>query len=202
MIIHSCSELGRREKQEDAWGLGDAILVIADGMGGYEGGAAAAQAAARAILDELGDAAPDPDAILDAITWAARQVAEATSGGGTTIVVVGLTGDDRAVIAWVGDSSVLWVGEGESERLTTPHADEHGRLTRWLPDEPRADFIVIDLDEGDHLVLCTDGITDVLDDEEIARLTAQDDPARWIVDEALDAGSSDNCTVLVYRHGA
>ena len=45
MIIHSCSELGRREKQEDAWDIGDAILVIADGMGGYEGGAAAAQAA-------------------------------------------------------------------------------------------------------------------------------------------------------------
>ncbi len=78
--------------------------------------------------------------------------------------------------------------------------DASGRLTRWLPDELRPEWAKVELDAGDCLVLCTDGVTDVLEEGELAVLLDMEDAAQWMVEEALEAGSSDNCTVVVYRH--
>jgi serine/threonine protein phosphatase PrpC len=79
--------------------------------------------------------------------------------------------------------------------LTEDHHDGSG-LTRWLPDAADPEQVTLILQPGEQLVLCTDGITDVLSDTEIADIVAG-----ALVAEALDAGANDNCTAVVYTHG-
>ncbi len=198
--IMGYSNQGLRESQEDAFGFHDAVLVLADGMGGHADGEVASRIAVDTMLEELCDGSPKTDDdVLESFVWTARQISEATDRGGTTLVVACITGD-VAFIAWVGDSSAFFFNASEGFQITSPHVDASGRLTRWLPDELRPEWAKVELDAGDCLVLCTDGVTDVLEEGELAVLLDMEDAAQWMVEEALEAGSSDNCTVVVYRH--
>ena len=172
-------------------------------MGGHVGGAAASAAAVEAVVEELGDLRAEPDAatLEAAVDWAAQRVREA-SGGGTTLVIALLAEDGASArVTWVGDSRAYLVpaGAAEAEQLTVDHSDGHA-LTAWLPDRAEPDTITVALPAGARLVLCTDGVSDVLDEEALAQLVLaeDDDPAEALVAEALDAGASDNCTAVVW----
>lgn len=198
--IDAASDPGWREAQEDAHHADPrGLLVVADGIGGDVGGGEAARAAVEAIVTELSDA-PAPDAIADAFEWAARQIRE-RSAGGTTLIVVQVSGD-QATIAWVGDSRVYLVRGSEDAALLTEDHLVQGGLERWLPDAPCPDQLEVALSAGDVLVVCTDGVSDVLDEAEIARTVREAiAPAGALVEAALDAGTSDNCTALTWAHG-
>ncbi len=143
-----------------------------------------------------------------------------TRGMGTTAVAIVVDGD-RVHLAHVGDSRAYRLREGRIDRMTRDHTvvqDEidAGRLTpamaRMLPQrgvltrsvgvhgrvEP--DIATFDLEPDDLWVLCSDGVTDVLEDDEIIDIVDEITPeqtADALVREALRAGSEDNCTVVV-----
>lgn len=198
MFAHS--ELGPRDEQQDAFAFATHAAVIADGMGGHPGGAEAAQTAVRAVMEEL-SGEPEEHDLESAVRWACMEVPGA-SPGGTTVVVLSLreTADGAvARLAWVGDSRAYVVRDGEAELLTDDHVAPDGGLDRWVPDEGIPDLTELELSHGDALVLCTDGVWNVLDEEMIAELVADPggDPAETLVSYAIDEGAGDNCTALV-----
>lgn len=143
-------------------------------------------------------------------------------GMGTTLVAAALEGD-RLTIAHVGDSRAYRWRDDRLQRLTVDHSIgqqmlDTGRMTaaqvRRLPargiltralgvagDAPRADLAVHDWRAGDLLLLCTDGLTDVLDDPRIDRVIASargaEAAAAALIAAALEAGCTDNVTVLL-----
>ena len=147
-------------------------------------------------------------------------------GMGTTIAVVVLAGQ-TAALAHVGDSRIYLHRAGELVRLTRDHslgqamvdaglAGEvagrgpalRGVLTRALGVGPVADpdVAVLSVRDGDRLLLCSDGLTDLVSDETIGGLLGwgecADATARRLIDAALDAGGLDNVTALVVDVGA
>jgi serine/threonine protein phosphatase PrpC len=222
----------RRENQDD-WALealpavGGALLVLADGMGGHADGGIAARLAVTSIVDEL-RAAADPVEHLGAAIRAANQSVldyRQAHGGemcGTTLVV-GVVRADRAVVANIGDSRGYLLHQGRLVQLTEDHsvvaeqmragrlpdgplARHPGRnvLTRALTGEPvAADIVDARLSPGDMLVMCSDGVWDVLSDERLAAsLTEPGDlggAAQGACDAAVAAGTTDNVTVVACR---
>ncbi|MCG7213803.1 Stp1/IreP family PP2C-type Ser/Thr phosphatase [Paenibacillus mucilaginosus] len=148
-------------------------------------------------------------------------------GMGTTVVAA-LASPDRAVIAHIGDSRAYRIGGGRIEQLTEDHslvnelvksgqisreeASHHPRrnvLTRALGTEPTIEVDVqeVSWQKGDLLLLCSDGLCGLVDDERILEAASGpeelEEKARRLIKEALDAGGDDNVTVvLVANDGA
>ena len=143
---------------------------------------------------------------------------------GTTIVVCWVHGH-KAHVAWCGDSRCyLFKQEDGLQRLTTDHSYvqeliDHGEITeeeafthpqnnlitRGLGDfqsYPTADIVTFDVEEGDAIMLCSDGLCGYCTDEEIERSMRAndgdvDDCCKALMKMAMDAGGQDNITVLV-----
>lgn len=192
--VFVASDPGLRDSREDAYVTHERCVVVCDGMGGHGGGARAADIAAHAIAEELRES----DDIESAIGFACREI-EARGAGGTTAVVVLFTSSRQVRIAWVGDSRAYHVQQGEAFRITDDHVGPDGGLSRWLPDEPGSESLDVVVEPGDCLVVCTDGVSNELDEDAIALIVDADDPAELLVEAALDAGASDNCTAVVCR---
>lgn len=209
-----------RERNEDAF-LFDperGLFVVADGLGGHPAGDVASRVAVAA-LDRLLDAAALqasddlPAALASALTGAHEAVIGAARGHperrqmGTTAVVAFVPPDGAtAAVAHAGDSRAYLVRDGALERLTVDHVAPsfYGRsLTQALGTEgPLApDAASVALHHGDRLLLCSDGLTDMIDDERIADIAAAGAPAeatcQRLVEAALDRGGIDNVTVIV-----
>lgn len=222
----------RRENQ-DAFALAQlgagngALLVLADGMGGHADGGVAATLAVTAVTDQLGDVADLESPVVGAIGAANQAIADfrRSRGGemcGTTLVVA-LVGGGRAVVANIGDSRGYRLHEGQLAQLTEDHsvmaeqiragrlprgsvAGQPGRnmLTRALMgEEVAADVIHAPMLPGDVLMLCSDGVWDVLSDDRLASLLAGKGDLAAAVTEvcatAIAAGSTDNVTVVACR---
>jgi len=210
-------------------GDGARIWVVADGMGGHAGGETASRLAVEAALASFaaGSGALE-ERLRQAIGAANRAVIEAASrdreltGMGTTAVALAASGDDAQLyVANVGDSRAYRVRRGRIEQLTRDHSvvaemvrrgmiteDEatlHPRrheVLRSLGFEPELDVDVdaVEFAAGDTFLLCSDGLTGVVDDAEIAALCAKRRPseaARALVDAANARGGPDNITVQV-----
>jgi serine/threonine protein phosphatase PrpC len=150
------------------------------------------------------------------------QIKPAYTGMGTTVVVLLIEGD-QAHVAHVGDSRIYMYRDGQLARLTRDHTVvqqeiDAGRLTPEMarqvahrnyltqsvgyhgPVEP--DTSTRHLQPGDLFVLCSDGVTDPLDDRRIAEICSTAYPtdlAETLVREALEAGGEDNITVVTVR---
>ncbi|MFK7989437.1 MAG: hypothetical protein AB8I08_25700 [Sandaracinaceae bacterium] len=84
--------------------------------------------------------------------------------------------------------------------MTEDHVGPDGGLSRWLPDEASPEVVLLSIAPGDHLVLCTDGVWGPLDAETaLATVVEADSPAEWVVELALEEGTSDNCAAVVCR---
>jgi protein phosphatase len=215
----------------------NAVLVVADGMGGYRGGEVASAMVVDAFADSLrGDsmrAGPGEETwelVLERIIQAASAaiLAKAASttglqGMGTTVVAAVLAGR-RLHIAHVGDSRAYLVGQANVCQLTQDHswvadavregvlttdeARQHPRrnlLTRVVGRQPAVvvDFDVADVHSGDYLVLCTDGLSNLVSETELADVVRRSiEPtlaATALVDLAKQRGAPDNVTVVVAR---
>jgi len=186
-----------REDQEDVFGVTRFVAAVADGMGGHVGGREAAMAAVDAILTEAGTDRLDRAGLEAAFDFAASCVREGGGGGATLVVAAEQTGG-VTLVAWVGDSRAYRIERDSAQQITDDHVGPDGGLERWLPDVPDLDLVRVETPPGSHLVLCSDGISDVLDSATIALLAiVDDDPAQLLVEEALAAGASDNCTAVV-----
>jgi serine/threonine protein phosphatase PrpC len=194
------STVGRRDHNEDAFlvrpDLG--LIVLADGMGGYAGGALASQLTVEAVARSFEEDAKDPSGLLTAQAHAAvvlahRSVRAVRTGAlaqmGSTVVVLAFRGG-RAAVAHAGDSRLYLLRGGVLRAVTADHSFlrelahrsgderemEHMRA-QWGHVVTRAvghgetlapDVTELALLSGDVLLLCSDGLHGVLEDAEIA----------------------------------
>ena len=226
-VYASRSDVGNvRAHNEDSFIAQSPLFVVADGMGGHEAGEVASEIAIRTMADNV-PPAPDAEALAYAVVMANEAVLRGAQDGtgrpgmGTTMTAA-LVYDDQLVIAQVGDSRAYLLHEGALQRITRDHslvADlvEQGRLTeeearvhpqrsvitRALGSDPhmQPDTYRMRVEPGDRLLLCSDGLSSMIDDTAIeAILGFNPDPTAAcdaLVDEALAAGGLDNITVIV-----
>lgn len=210
------------------------LYLVADGMGGHKAGQVAShlavQATIRAIEALQGASVSLAERLRHAVACANREIFSAAqakpefAGMGTTFVGM-LFGGDRVALAHVGDSRAYLLRHDRLRGLTHDHSivaellrrheisevDARGHphrhvLTRALGIRPRTepDLAEMTPQEGDVLVLCSDGLTTHVGDVEIAeRLRADVDleaAASGLVDAANRAGGLDNISVLLVRY--
>ncbi len=224
------SHTGRKRRHnEDAYVCEPPLFAIADGMGGARAGEVASSLAAAAV--QAGEANGDgKDRVAALIQAANRSVYERSSqdaevaGMGTTMTVA-LVEDAGVTFGHVGDSRAYVLRDGSLEQLTDDHslvaelvrggklsaeeAEHHPQrsvITRALGTDPDVDVdtFTVDPREGDVFVLCSDGLTDMVGDDEIGEvLSAQrerlDEAAEELVRRANKAGGQDNITVIAFE---
>ena len=209
---------------------GARLLVVADGMGGHAGGETASRTAVDTLCAIVGEASAASEELLReaferanaAIHEAARRDAR-LHGMGTTAVALLFGAAGSAWVAHVGDSRAYRLREGNLEQLTADHSFVAELQRRGLIDadqaavHPRrnqllrsmgieaaveADLQPLELAPGDRFLLCSDGLSGVVQDGEIARCLGTESPAdaaRSLVALANERGGPDNITVQVAR---
>lgn len=224
----------RKQNEDAAWfDESRAVFAVADGMGGHLAGEVASRMAIEAVQRMAREnERPGISALREAVACAHETIlAHAQdhiecAGMGTTLSVLWL-GENYAYIAHVGDSRIYRLREGSLTQITQDHslveelvraglitreqARTHPRrniITRALGThgENEPDLLVTDVQDGDVFLLCTDGLTGMVPDDEIER-TLRDCGIEAAADRllalALDAGGRDNVTlILCARKGA
>jgi serine/threonine protein phosphatase PrpC len=224
------SDTGRqRRANEDSFFVRAPLFVVADGMGGAQAGEVASRLAAETFAAGLPDDGTSEQRLEVRVRAANQRIHEvsqedsALNGMGTTLTAAYLDGDELA-LAHVGDSRAYLLRDGELTRLTRDHtlveelvrrgelteqeAAEHPQrsiITRALGPEPDID---VDLHThrvlaGDVLLLCSDGLTGMIGEDEVRQIVSSAaslrDAGRALVDAATEAGGRDNITVVLFR---
>lgn len=215
-----------REHNEDSFIAQSPLFVVADGMGGHQAGEVASEIAIQTMAANVPEG-PDAEALAYSVILANEAVLRGAQDGtgkpgmGTTVTAAVVFGNE-VVIAQVGDSRAYLMHNGALQRITRDHSlvadlvaqgrltEEEARvhpqrsvITRALGSDPhmQPDTYRLNVEEGDRLLLCSDGLSSMLDDESIESIMALNpDPRRAcdaLVDEALAAGGLDNVTVIV-----
>jgi PPM family protein phosphatase len=223
----SRTDIGRvRDNNEDAVVSSDHLAAVADGMGGHPGGEVASAVAVALVqaaftgrsLDELQAAVRAANRAI----WDRAGASAELEGMGTTVCAAGLTGDGSLVVANVGDSRACVLRNGSLTQLTDDHSvtaelvrrgelseqealdhPHRGILTRALGVGPdvELDSAAHPAVEGDRLLVCTDGLSNEVPNDEIASLMAATEDlqatADALVELALSRGGHDNVAVVV-----
>jgi PPM family protein phosphatase len=223
----SATDQGRvRGNNEDAFLVDDerALFAVADGMGGHRGGEVASHTAIEALRAAVANGTPLHDAITRANLAVLARAAgdDELTGMGTTLTAIIAVGGRQLLIGHVGDSRAYLLHNGELRRATDDHSlvEELVREGRLTPEQAEAhpqraivtralgvdddvdvDLYTLDVDAGDRVVLCSDGLTTMVRERDIERLArSEPDPqslADAFVRAANDAGGDDNVTVVV-----
>ncbi len=220
-----------RQSNQDAVYVDDSLAIVADGMGGHAAGEVASEmtiemlhsgfvenhtveglynAINAANITVLNDARENPNHF----------------GMGTTVIALGLTVDDEGVtsptLCHVGDSRAYQLRDGALRQLTEDHsvAEEWVRMGRLTPEEaavhPRrhqltrgigveetiaVDVMSVHAITGDRLLLCSDGLSNELDNDTLARLSSApftlEEAVVQLVEAAKEAGGRDNITAVL-----
>jgi protein phosphatase len=225
------TDTGRqRSANEDSVFVRAPIFVIADGMGGAQAGEVASKTAADSFDQALPEGPPERvlQQTIEAANRAIHQLARTDpnlNGMGTTTTAAILDpAAEEVAIGHVGDSRAYRLRRGKLERLTRDHslveemrrkgqlteaqAEDHPQrsiITRALGPEPEVevDLQTVPAHAGDIFLICSDGLTSMLDDEHIERLlaraTSMQNAVRALVDEANRAGGRDNISVIAFK---
>ncbi len=220
----------KRRRNEDSFVAEPPLFAVADGMGGAQAGEVASRLAAAAFrefheADEL-----DPEQRLAAIIQEAnrrifeRAQADTQASGMGTTITASLVGENQLSIGHVGDSRAYRIRGGALEQLTEDHslvadlvrsgrlspeeADMHPQrsvITRALGTDPEVDVdtFTIDVETDDVFLLCSDGLTTMVEDDRILAVVREakslEHAARSLVKEANRRGGEDNVTVVLFR---
>jgi serine/threonine protein phosphatase PrpC len=229
----SLTDTGRRRRHnEDAFVSEPPLFAVADGMGGAQAGELASSLAAAALTDVQEHPGGGEERVDELIQQANRRVYErqsqdaSASGMGTTMTVA-LVGEGRVAIGHVGDSRAYLIRNGSLEQLTEDHslvaelvrsgklspeeAEAHPQrsvITRALGTDPDVDVDTFSIETrpGDLFLICSDGLTSMVDDETILSEVARnrDDlqgAAKALVRAANKGGGEDNITVVFFEIG-
>jgi PPM family protein phosphatase len=223
-----------REGNEDALLIKNSVFAVADGMGGHLAGEIASATALEPVEALDGRVFPDATeaatALADAVVAANATVSRLATdnpsyrGMGTTLTAALIEGR-RIHVAHVGDSRAYLLRGGQFSQLTDDHTlvqhlVDEGQITReeaahhpqrsiitraiGVSPEVDVDSMTLELQPGDQLLLCSDGLTGVVDDHVIGELldtTADPDIAvDQLVQLANEAGGPDNITVVLLRY--
>ena len=215
-----------RSHNEDSYLVQSPLFCVCDGMGGHAAGEVASSLAVETIAKTAPNAA-DPALLAASVEAANAAIIEAAANGlgksdmGCTATCAYIEGNTIA-IAHVGDSRAYLLHEDTLIRVTRDHsyveelvdageitADEarvhpnRSVITRALGSDPAmyADHFQLNIEEGDRLILCSDGLSSMVPDGDIETIAAQSSTAQIctdnLVDAALAAGGGDNVTVVV-----
>jgi serine/threonine protein phosphatase PrpC len=224
------TDVGRqREANEDSLFSRAPVFAVADGMGGAQAGEVASRIAVAAFEPELPeDAGPEPW-LRETAQRANREIFElaqgdsSRSGMGTTLTAALVSGDEVS-FGHVGDSRAYLLRDGELSQLTNDHslveelrrqgkltkeqAAEHPQrsvITRALGPEPdvAVDTMTVQARPGDVFLLCSDGLTTMISDEDVSSVLTRsdnlDEAARKLIRAANERGGRDNITVILFR---
>jgi serine/threonine protein phosphatase PrpC len=218
------TDVGRvREGNEDGFVASEPLFAVADGMGGHQGG----EVASKVALETLQKAADGTADLAEVVQEANRAVFTRASqdpallGMGTTLTAV-LVEEHRLHLAHVGDSRMYLARDGRLERITRDHTVveemvEQGRLTPeeaaihpqrsivtralGVEEDIQVDELDLDVRPGDRVLLCSDGLTGMVDEGEILRLLTEHRDAQAATDALVDAanraGGQDNITAVI-----
>ncbi len=220
-----------RSNNQDSGFAGETLFAVADGMGGHAGGDVASALALQRLAEidgEYGSAVDAEFALQEAIVAANAVLTETVyehpelTGMGTTLSALVRVGHSVA-LAHIGDSRVYRLRDDvltqitvdhtfvqrlvDSGRITPEEAKTHPRrsvLMRVLGDvdaAPEVDLQVMDTRPGDRWMLCSDGLSGVVEHDDIEKIlknqVSPSDAANALVKESLDHGAPDNVTVVV-----
>jgi PPM family protein phosphatase len=223
----------KRRHNEDAFFAEPPLFAVADGMGGAQAGELASSLAAAALKDSQKPGAGGEERVDELIQQANRRVYErqsqdaAASGMGTTMTVA-LVEDGRVAFGHVGDSRAYLIRGGGLEQLTEDHslvaelvrsgrlspeeAEGHPQrsvITRALGTDPDVDVdtFSVETKPGDLFLICSDGLTSMVDDETILAEVARNrgdlkGAAKALVRAANRGGGEDNITVVFFEIGS
>lgn len=224
-----------RSNNQDSGYSGSNLFVVADGMGGHAGGDVASSLAVHRLreLDHpFATTTEAEEALQEAITSTAALLIDTVAdrpelaGMGTTVSALDMV-DDYAVIAHIGDSRIYLYRDDTLTQITTDHTFvqrlvDSGRITpeearyhprrsvlmRVLGDmdpDPEVDTFIMPTQPGDRWLLCSDGLSGVVDDAHTAKVLSHHLPpgrtADLLLKQALDAGAPDNVTVVIVDVG-
>ncbi len=225
------TDTGRqRNANEDSFFVRPPIFVVADGMGGAQAGEVASRAAADAFDIDLPEG-PAEQVLRETILAANRRIHDlaredpSRAGMGTTLTAAIVNAErEEVAIGHVGDSRAYRLRAGRLEQLTRDHslveemrrkgqltdaqAEDHPQrsiITRALGPEPEVepDVHTVSAGPGDVFLICSDGLTTMLAEGQIAKLlagaTTMQAAVRALIDEANRAGGRDNITALAFR---
>ena len=204
------------------------LFILADGMGGHNAGDYASRYTVEVIVNAVRNSSEHSPAVVirRAIAEANQAVMEKArtdidlEGMGTTVVVA--TVQDRELcVANVGDSRLYVLG-ADMEQITKDHSyvqemvrrgEISPEVARIHPDrniitravgggrEVEVDFFEVELKDGDRILMCSDGLTDMLEDEEIFEIIKEkqkiEDAVEELIEAANDYGGNDNITVIL-----
>jgi serine/threonine protein phosphatase PrpC len=220
----------KRRGNEDSYVSRPPLFAIADGMGGARAGEVASSLAAGA-LEESDGRSGGVAHVVELIQEANRRVHDRastdaeTSGMGTTITVALLENDGTVTMGHVGDSRAYLLRDERLEQLTDDHslvaelvrrgelspqaAEVHPQrsvITRALGTDPDVDVdaFSVEAQAGDIYLICSDGLSDMVDGEQIEAIlkTHRDDldaAAKALVQAANRAGGEDNITAILFE---
>lgn len=206
---------GKYSKEIEFTGTPAYYLLIADGMGGHEKGALASFMALEHLRDcfTMGDM--EVNSFADDITRSvqyigckinaiARHEKHEYPMGCTLTGVVWL--ENRSWLVNVGDSRTYLFRDGIMEQLTVDEVNEDGLLTNYVGGGLDTALAVIEitdkLQDGDILLICSDGLTDVVNDDYLEYFMMNSaSPAEELVEWAMESGSTDNVSVIAARIG-
>lgn len=220
----------RRELNEDSFIASDPVFAVADGMGGHEAGEIASGMCVRALaaMPQLasGERSVTAAVLQQYLLRADHSIREATGGrAGTTLtgaVVVEQMGMPYWLVLNIGDSRTYRLSQGNFAQVSVDHSEVqelvdageitpeqatvHPRrhvVTRALGtgDETEADYWLLPVEEGDRILICSDGLTGELTDDHIFRILSTvghpQDAVDALIQAALRNGGRDNVTVIV-----
>ncbi len=206
------------------------LLVVADGMGGHKAGEVASELAVNAVLQSLKENKNTDKITLieEAIAAANGRVLdmavsdEKYKGMGTTLVVATLD-ENMLYVANVGDSRLYLIDDEGIRQITRDHslvqemvsigeldkesARTHSRknvITRAVGVEKNlmADFFEVEVKEGTKVLLCSDGLTNMVEDKDINSIVSEaeeslEDVVHKLIDSANENGGLDNIAVVL-----
>jgi PPM family protein phosphatase len=226
------TDVGRqRSANEDSLVVSPPLFAVADGMGGAKAGEVASAVAVEAVEGWRESPEPVEAQLAGIVRDANRRIYdlavadESRRGMGTTLTLAKVHGDEVS-LAHVGDSRAYRLRDSELTQLTrdhslvaelersgqiTPEAAEHhpqrSIITRALGPEPdvEVDTYTLAGREGDVFLICSDGLTSMISDEEVTSIlrssASLDEAADALVRAANQSGGKDNTTVILFRLG-
>lgn len=230
-LISDIGNIRKLNEDSAGWLEGDgfALFVVCDGMGGHNAGEVASEMALKTIRDSFGAGLSAlPDLQLKKAVESANKAIYGMSatdnhlkGMGTTVSAV-LSEHGRVHVAHVGDSSVYRIREHSIVKLTKDHslvqalvdmgtitaeeAKHHSNkniITRAVGtnEEVEIDLHTLESKPGDTYLLCTDGLTDYISEDEILEVSKKGENGnslKHLVSIAKERGGKDNITLLVF----
>jgi PPM family protein phosphatase len=225
------SDTGRRRRRnEDNYVVAPPLFAVADGMGGAQAGEVASQLAASAVEGADSDGLEGIERIDALIQEANRRIfdrasTDPTASGMGTTMTVALVEEMTVAIGHVGDSRAYLVRGERMEQLTEDHSlvnellksgklseeeaqihPQRSVITRAVGTDPDVDVdgFTIEAEDGDVFLICSDGLSDMVEDEEILELVHEhrddlDKAVKALVSAANRGGGDDNITAVAFR---